>query len=277
VIIYLLRIIGLMDSSNAKDYWERRLSDSYGLHGVGFIGLGKHYNAWMYKIRKTVFLSNMKRLLNLDLGNCAVLDVGSGTGFYIDLWKRIAVGKVVGTDITSIATERLKQKYPNNEFYELDIGSNIDLLFRSKFDIVSAFDVLFHITDDSQYEKAIDNIHSLLRPGGFFVFSENFIHQAITLRSEHQVIRGLDSIQDMIVRKGFKIIKRCPMFAVMNAPVDSQNRLLKAIWTKISSLIRYNENLGMIIGALLYPLELTLVFSLKESPTTEMMICKKLK
>jgi hypothetical protein len=83
------------------------------------------------------------------------------------------------------------------------------------------------------------------------------------MRSEHQIIRRLDSIQDMIVTKGLKIIKRCPMFVVMNAPVDSQNPLLKAIWSKISLLIRYNDNLGMITGSLLYPLELALVFSLK--------------
>jgi hypothetical protein len=36
---------------SAKDYWENRLNENFGLNGVGYIGLGKNYNHWLYKIK----------------------------------------------------------------------------------------------------------------------------------------------------------------------------------------------------------------------------------
>ena len=260
--------------SGSKDYWEHRLKSNYGLHGTGFIGRGRHYNNWMYKVRKTVFLSRMKTHLQIDFSKCSVLDIGSGTGFYIDLWKRLGVKKITGSDITSVATENLKIKYPHDQIYELDITENIDSLVE-RFDVVSAIDVLFHITDDTKYKRAISNIYSLLNPGGFFVFSENFTQEAGTIRSLQQVTRTLDFTKEVLAETRFKTLQRSPMFVIMNSPVDSKSVVLREGWNLASSLIRFNTNAGLIIGALLYPIELLLVFSKKESPTTEMMICEK--
>ena len=60
----------------------------------------------------------------------------------------------------------------------------------------------------------------------------------------------------------------------MNDPIDSQNPLLKLYWNIISRIVKY-EILGLVIGASLYPLELMLTKFAKESPSTEIMICKK--
>ena len=37
---------------DAKDSWEKRLNHEFGLHKVGFLGIGKNFNHWMYKVRK---------------------------------------------------------------------------------------------------------------------------------------------------------------------------------------------------------------------------------
>jgi SAM-dependent methyltransferase len=264
-----------MDIFSSKDYWENRLKENFGLHGTGFIGLGIHYNNWMYKIRRRILLHKTKSL-HVDFRNIDVLDVGSGTGFYIEIWKELRSKKIVGTDITNIVVEKLRQRYPAYEFHQIDIGTDDDIgkLGRQKFDVVSAFDVLFHIINDDGYEKAIKNIYSLLKHNGIFIFSDNFLH-GNTIRSKHQVTRSLNVIEKTLIRNGFEIIERCPMFVLMNSPVDTTQRPIKMMWRFITKSIQYNDKFGLIIGAILYPLELMLVTFMKESPSTEMMICRK--
>ena len=50
-------------------------------------------------------------------------------------------------------------------------------------------DVLFHIVDDDGYVRAIANLHSLLRPGGMLILTENLVH-GDWHRGEHQVEQG---------------------------------------------------------------------------------------
>ena len=59
-----------------KNYWEKRLTDNYGLHGTGYIGLGKKYNSWMYRVRKYIVLKKLKRFRSF-FKEAEVLDIGS--------------------------------------------------------------------------------------------------------------------------------------------------------------------------------------------------------
>ena len=72
----------------------------------------------------------MRRLRSLlkELATLDVLDVGSGTGFYIDLWRRLGVRSVTGSDIAEKAVEELSARYPSNRFVRLDIGAEEDPL-----------------------------------------------------------------------------------------------------------------------------------------------------
>jgi SAM-dependent methyltransferase len=261
---------------NISDYWESRLEENFGLHGTGYISLGKEYNNFLYKVRRNVFLRKMKSV-HIDFTSSDVLDIGCGTGFYVDLWNKISVRTVTGIDITNIAVRSLKSKYPGQEFYQADISNQQDIehLNTKKYDIVSAFDVLFHIVDDNRYENAIKNIHSILKPKGIFVFSDNFVHGP-AIRSTYQVSRSLSHIEKTLVENGFEIIQRRPMFVLMNTPVDTANRGSKRIWKALSLLLqRYGDTAGSTVGCFLYPIELILVSLLKESASTEIMICRK--
>jgi SAM-dependent methyltransferase len=263
--------------SSLKDYWESRLKENFGLHGAGYIGLGRSYNNWLYKVRRKVFISRIKSM-RLDFSDNDILDVGCGTGFYVGLWKNeLGVGHITGIDITNIAIENLKGKFPDAEFYTADISdADIALLIRRKeFDVVSAFDVLFHIIDDNRYEKAIKNIHSMLKPNGIFVFSDNFIHGP-AIRSTYQISRSLSHIEKTLIENGFEIIQRRPMFVLMNTPVDTTKRGSKRMWRALSLLLqRYGDTAGSTVGCFLYPIELILVSLLKETASTEIMICRK--
>ena len=262
-----------MDDLSSRDYWEDRLKENFGLHGTGFQGLGKRYNEYMYKVRKRVF-QNLMNKLDMDFATVNVLDIGSGTGFYIGLWKDLGVISITGTDITTVAVENLKLKYPSNKFLQLDIGNESSYkTFSNKFDIISAFDVLFHIVDDTRYENAIRNVVSLLKPGGLFIFSDNFLHRD-SVRSARQVSRSLNIIHKVLRENNLEVLLRRPMFVLMNAPVDTNKSVLKVIWRTIVSTVHRGEISAFIVCNILYPMELFLVSVIKESPSTEIMICK---
>ena len=61
----------------------------------------------------------------------------------------------------------------------------------------------------------------------------------------------------------------------MSVPVDSSSRIRKLLWGGLQRVVSQSELAGFLAGAALYPLEVSLVSMLKESCSTEIMICKK--
>jgi len=58
-----------------------------------------------YLIRIQVF-QRIVLTLYLDSISWNVLDIASGTGFYIDRWKQLGVKELTGIDLTSAALSR---------------------------------------------------------------------------------------------------------------------------------------------------------------------------
>jgi SAM-dependent methyltransferase len=257
-----------------EGYWEARLKRNWGLHGVGHIGYGRQYNRWLYRVRRRVFTREVGRL-SCVWAQWDILDVGSGTGFWIDTWKALGVRSVTGSDVTQVAVDRLRQMYPDLRFARLDISGSLESQnFAGTFNAVSAFDVLFHITSDVGFVNSIANIYKLLMPGGYFIFSDNFLHRP-EIRSDHQVSRSLEEVCEVLSGTGFRIVRRVPMFVLMNTPVDSSSLWAVRFWRLAMLPVRLFRSLGSLYGAALYPLELCLTRLVRESPTTEMMICQK--
>ena len=204
-----------------------------------------------------------------------MLDVGSGTGFYVDRWLRLGA-RVTGLDLTEVAVARLTGAFPGARFLRGDIGGALDgvQLEPGSFDAASAFDVLFHIVDDAQYALAFRNIAALLRPGGWFLWSDNFLRHG-EIRVRHQASRPLAESVRLAEAAGFEIVDRRPMFVLMNYPADTTSRLLRWAWTAMVAPAALGEPIGWALGAALYPLERALVRRLRESPSTELMVCRK--
>lgn len=268
---------------SARDYWQSRLSQSYSLQGVGYQRLGKSYNHWMYRVRARVF-ARVARRLGVDWSRASVLDVGSGTGFYVEQWHALGVPKVIGVDITAKAVEELRRRFPGDDFFEADVGASDGLRATgddspltthvSRLTAVSAMDVLFHIVDDEAYRRAFVNIASVLAPGGWLLWSDNFLHHD-TERVMHQASRSLAESEDAVRAAGFEIVGRMPMFVLMNYPSDATSRLARLGWTAMVSPAALAEPLGWLVGAALAPLDTWLTSVLRESPTTEIMLCRK--
>jgi SAM-dependent methyltransferase len=259
-----------------KRYWETRLREHYSLAGVGYLRLGRRYNEWMYRIRGEVFDRIVKGLGPGAWGlGKQVLDVGAGTGFYVDRWLRMEA-EVTGLDLTDVAVEELTRCFPAARFVQADIGGPLDgvPLAPGSFDAVSAFDVLFHIVDDGAYAHAFQNIAALLRPRGSFLWSDNFLRHP-TERVAHQVSRSLAESTAAVEAAGFDVIERVPMFVLMNYPADTTSKLARWGWTAMVAPAALAEPVGWALGAILYPLEKALVRRLRESPSTEVMVCRK--
>jgi 2-polyprenyl-3-methyl-5-hydroxy-6-metoxy-1,4-benzoquinol methylase len=258
---------------DAREYWEHRLTVHTGLAGVGYKRLGRSYNAWCYRLRSEVF----RRLVlewHLTGRGLDVLDVGSGTGHYVREWLLAGARSVTASDLTNVATERLRAAFPNVPVRQLDITEESVSQSFGQFDIVSAFDILFHIVDDAAYERAFRNCFALCRPGGYLVFSENFLHGPRETK-DHMVSRSLDEIEHVLRRAGFVSLERKPMFVVMNHPTDVRNRLAGLAWIALVGFSVVCDRFGGIIGRLLFPFERRLVRSVIEGPSTEIMICRR--
>jgi SAM-dependent methyltransferase len=262
-----------MTEFDPQAYWSERLDRTYSLGGVGWLGLGEPFNRWMYRVRKQVFLRTARRVLG-EPRDARVLDVGSGTGFYIERWHDLDAGEVSGADLTDVAVGRLRERFPGDTFTQFDLTGEPGALPAGHYSAVSAMDVLFHIVDDDGYARAVENIHSLLAPGGALIFSENLIHGE-WIRGEHQVVRDLDWVLALLDRTGFEVVRRRPLFVLMNTPVDSRSRLLKRFWGLLMSGAKTGPRSAAALGAALYPVEVALTALLRESPTTEIVVARK--
>ena len=264
-----------------RQYWEARLREHYSLAGVGYLRLGRRYNEWMYRIRGEVFDRVVQEIGNRESNvgdrweGAAVLDVGSGTGFYVDRWLRLGA-RVTGLDLTEIAVKGLGPAFPAARFVRADIGGPLDLvpLSPGSFEAVSAFDVLFHIVDDAAYARAFENLAALLKPGGWLLWSDNFLRHPAE-RVAHQASRPLTESLRLVEAAGFEVRERLPMFVLMNYPADTTSRLARWAWTAMVAPALLAEPLGWLIGAVLYPFERALVRLKRESPSTELMVCRK--
>ena len=183
-----------------RAYWEQRLSEEYSLHGVGYASLGLRYNRWMYRIRRRVFRRTMRRFLR-DRSSMRVLDVGCGTGFYVDQWRELGIGQIAGLDLTETAW-----------------------------------------------------------PQGGRAASGQPVPRVVDPADARRRVRDRLPQADVLA---------------MNGPVDSTSRVMAAWWRRLMGVARRGDRAANIAGAMLFPVELALTRVMRESPTTEIMVCRR--
>ncbi len=257
---------------DAREYWEKRLGERWSLGGVGWLGLGDGFNGWAYRVRRRVFLNNVRPLL--PTGPITVADIGSGTGFYIECWHQLKATRILGFDLTRVAVENLRDKFPDVPFSQLDVSAAQHDLPCDRFSAISIMDVLFHLTDDASYERAFENLSSLLEPRGLLIMSEFYV-SIDTLPRAHIVYRPRGVIDKAAKKAGLELMQCRPFLVLMNDPVDTKNRLHFALWRLLVSLARRRRLFGSIIGAALFPIETVLVRFAHYAPSTKFLIYRK--
>jgi hypothetical protein len=136
-------------------------------------------------------------------------------------------------------------------------------------------DMLFHIVDDDAYARAIGNLMALLKPGGFLVFTENFL-RGVTQRAEHQVSRSANVTESLLTDSRAIPVTRRPTFVLMNTPVDSDSRVLHFWWRHLGATVRRGPRIANLLGGAVYAVEsCVLRVGNYRGPSTKLAIWRK--
>jgi len=110
---------------------------------------------------------------NFDLQNKIILDVGTEDGYFLDLLntKSIAYGINIKTDLY------LGYDYIDKSNIKIYDGINIPLFNNKKYDIITCFMVIHHM---SNKEKTLQSIYNSLNLNGYFIFKEHDIDNILT-------------------------------------------------------------------------------------------------
>jgi SAM-dependent methyltransferase len=257
-----------------ESFWECRLRSHFDLTGAGFRGIGKPFIQALYRQREIVF-DRIIRRFRLDPARSDVIELGPGTGFYVNLWKSRRVRSLLGLDITRVATERLAVAHPSFRFIQADISRSWPVADESA-DIVTAFDVLFHIVDDGQFADSIGEAGRVLRPGGYLLVSDLFPRRAF--RGHHQVSRTLAEYRTILARNRLDIVGRVPVFVTMHPALDVPpplRGLAGRWWTWLEARLIADPRRGRRAGRILGALDAGLTRALPGGPSTETLIARK--
>jgi SAM-dependent methyltransferase len=242
---------------NAQGYWEERLRAHPGVRGVGHLGLSLHATEQQYRRRMRQIDVGLRRHGLSDLRGRAVLDVGAGTGIWLEFWHRHRAGRVAGLDFTQVSVEQLMQRFPDDLIVRADLSVvPLPLPDDARFDVISAIDVLLHILDADGFERSIANLAHRCAPGGWVIAADPLIsgrgYVPAAIYGTHNVVRTVDDYRQSLAAHGFVVRSVLPAMVLLNTPLEATSeRAYKRLvrwWTLYQRLQRYRP--------LAYPVEL---------------------
>src|SRR5689334_18292137 len=194
-----------------RQYWQDTLSRNFDLRGTGHPGLSEAYNDRCYRLRRFV-LEDALRRHRIPVAGHEALDAGCGSGFFVQLWLSKGA-HVTGVDLTDVAVEKLSRRFPLAQF---EVGDLASWRPSRQYDVVSCFDVLFHIVDDASWERALSNLADAVAPGGWFVFTEHFFRKPPPGDAVHNKSRGRSAYETALIARGLAVMDERPTHHLMN-------------------------------------------------------------
>ncbi len=146
-------------------------------------------------------------MVKVDHGK--VLDVGCGSGRYIEFYQRhFKPALLHGVDFVEAAINTLTSRYPATDTTEVKFTHadfttpNLDL--GERFDLINIAHVLFHIPDDDKYDHALTNLRRHLAPGGMIYTTE--ILSEFTYRTNMMKVRSRYEFDQRNARIGLRTV-----------------------------------------------------------------------
>ena len=90
--------------------------------------------------------------------------------------------------------------------------------FAKEFDIINILNVIFHIVDEANFEKALENMAVCLKEGGYLFISDYFGDTGVS-PARHVKFRSLERYQ-ILHQKGIKILEIVPIYYFMKRRLD---------------------------------------------------------
>ena len=239
---------------NPREYWNKRIKSQPNLRGTGHIAFNETYNSYLYRL-KILALEKALNNYSIDIKGKSVLDVGSGTGFFINYYDMNGAKEICGIDIAEASISLLNKKYPKHSFQTIDIGTH-DINIKKQFDIINVFDILYHIVDNRLFENAIYNISNLLCSDAYVLITDVFGENDL-VPADHVRFRNLHKYEILLKKNKIDIIDVLPLYNSMNRnifhlPPLALNILTPILYFVDSSLLKANvssiTNIKLLIG-----------------------------
>jgi SAM-dependent methyltransferase len=255
----------------SKEYWAKRYKTDFSFRSSAHISFSWEYNQYVYK----AYIRTLKSLMQNNqkiIKDKRILDIGSGTGYYIDFYKKNSVSSLIGTDITDISVRNLSKKFPEYQFVQNDITSQLPVLLTdNKYDIISVFDVLYYIIDDDLFKKSIENISKLCDDNTIIVITDRFVDQVPNTGLVYFKFRSIAKYSKILNKYGLKIIDRKPVNFLLKKKIPFQSFYSLLKW----ELSKIHIDFEKMIGAIQYHIDP--VFMSGNRSDIQMILVKKVK
>jgi 2-polyprenyl-3-methyl-5-hydroxy-6-metoxy-1,4-benzoquinol methylase len=192
-----------------REFWDERLRRQFDLRGTGEPELSTAYNQACYDLRRET-LAQVLREESFDPAGKEILDVGCGSGFFTDFYVQRA-GRVTGMDIAPTSIERLSARHPRHRFILADVSEQAP---PGRYDLVNAFDVLYHITDEQRWSDAVRHLAEAVKPGGLLLITDTFLWSGPL--EEHNRMRLLGPYEEILRPLGFTWKRPRPTHVLLN-------------------------------------------------------------
>lgn len=139
-------------------FWEDRFKKLPGIRAVGRRDRTVQINRQQYAEAATVFRELVKDDFPARADRHSVLDVGYGLGHYAKLCHKFGFASYTGVDFAAPPLPAIDENYHG---LKVDFGRTVDL--QTKFDLVIAIDVIYHVVDPEEFETFLDNMRKHAR------------------------------------------------------------------------------------------------------------------
>lgn len=268
-----------MDNGNfdAIDYWLRRLRGTGDLTEVGHRSLGPDYNRHIYARREDV-LGRLKEDLGLEPAEVQVLDLGCGHGFYVDFWRRCGVRQLTGIDIATTAIARLRREYPEYRFLQADVTIPFnDLLSDTRFEVITAFDLVYHILADEGLAVLFRTISSLLTDDGYFIWTDRMPRRDYAF-TPHVRYRAYGHVARILDASGLALVQAQPLFLTLEPPVTGWipiDLTIAAAYRATGGAMRRVPTIGDRLGRLAALIDRSVVPRLHRTPNHYLLVARR--
>lgn len=213
-----------------RGYWESRLHDHPDITGVGYLGRSPVFVEYQYRSRMRRIEKALRQHGLTDLSGRSVLDVGSGIGVWLDYWHRHGAASVAGLDFAQPSVDRLKARFPGDVIVRADLTApDLPLPPDTRFDLISAFDVLLHIVTPEGFQQAIANLARRSAPGGWLIISDAIVsgtrYAPPYPPANYQRVRTLAEYRETLAAHGFTIASIDPATVILSTPMEGSSRL----------------------------------------------------
>ena len=172
-IVDVLKSIGLKNLAKKvpfryKKFWKQKYNHhGFDLMYCGNIGRTKSQNLER-RMKKIAILSGFMKKFGVKK-NHSILDMGCGVGIFTNHFFEKGFKDYKGVDLTKELTDNLKNKYPDYDFGQKDVGrERID----GNYDAVIMMSVTQHIIEDRYFRFAMNSIQNALNENGLFFVTD---------------------------------------------------------------------------------------------------------